>query len=251
MTTNIQHPQMNRVVKLEGAYNMRDLGGYETNDGQITQWGRLYRADGLHRLTDADQRLIMDRNVRLIVDLRHEQELEKDPNVFAASRDLIYRHVSLINPATPDVTQVQSLGELYVDMLEHSQSQLREVFGHLAQNTEEASMYHCTAGKDRTGVISALLLDTVQVPNNTIINDYSLTAECLAPMINEMRHKHLGSADPAAVEMFERFMGSAPDNMVMMLKHLYSKYGSGEQYLLAIGVSAEEIAVLKSKLLEE
>lgn len=249
MTTDIQESRMQRVVTLEGAYNMRDLGGYGTKDGQVTKWGRFYRADGLHKLTDADQQHILGRNVRQVIDLRHTQELKKDPNVFAGSGKVTYHHVSVINPATPDVMQVQSLGELYIDMLDKSQNQLREVFEHLAQQSEEASLYHCTAGKDRTGVISALLLDNAGVPHDTIINDYSLTAECLAPMVDDMRRKHLGSADAAAIEMFERFMGSAPDNMVMMLEHLYSKYRSGEQYLLTIGLTDEQVAVLKRKLL--
>ncbi|GLX66461.1 tyrosine-protein phosphatase [Paenibacillus glycanilyticus] len=251
MTTNLKEIHENRVIKLEGAYNMRDLGGYETKDGRATKWGRFYRADGLHRLTDSDQRQVLERNVRLIVDLRHSQELEKDPNVFATSEKVSYRHVSLINPATPTVMQVQSLGELYVDMLDKSQIELCEVFEHLSQESEEASLYHCTAGKDRTGVISALLLDNVQVPHETIINDYSLTAELLAPMVDEMRHKHLESADAASIEMFERFMGSAPSNMEMMLEHLYNKYGSGEKYLLSIGLTEEQVAVLKRKLLGE
>jgi protein-tyrosine phosphatase len=249
MTTNIQESQKNRVIKLDGAYNMRDLGGYETKDGQVTKWGRFFRADGLHKLTEADQRYVLDQQVKLIVDLRHTQELEKDPNVFAASEKVAYHHVSLINPATPDVLHVQSLGELYVDMLDKSQPQLREVFEHLANKAEAVSLFHCTAGKDRTGVVSALLLDTAQVPHETIINDYSLTAECLAPMVDEMRQKHLGNADSAAIEMFERFMGSAPDNMVMMLEHLYNRYGSAEKYLLSIGITEEQVDVLKRKLL--
>lgn len=139
MTTNIQETHKNRVIKLDGAYNMRDLGGYETTDGQITKWGRIFRADGLNKLTDADQRYILDQNVALIIDLRHTQELEKDPNVFADSEMVAYHHVSLINPATPDVLQVQSLGELYVDMLDTSQPQLREVFEHLAREAGTAS----------------------------------------------------------------------------------------------------------------
>jgi protein-tyrosine phosphatase len=249
MKTNLQEPQLERLVKLEGAYNLRDLGGYKTKDGNVTKWGRFYRADGLHKLTEADQRTVLDRNIRLVVDLRHTDELQKDPNVFAASEQVAYHNVSLINPATVASTNSSSLGELYVGMLDESQSQIREVMDYLANGPGDALLYHCTAGKDRTGVISALLLDTAGVPHDVIVNDYSMTAECLAPMIDEIRQKHLGSMTQEQSEKFERFMGCASENMVIMLEHLYNRYESAEKYLLAIGLTEAQIDTLKRKLL--
>ena len=96
-------------------------------------------------------------------------------------RTVAYYNVDLINPASVSRPSIRSLGDMYVGMLDDSQASLRQVFALLAVGTEEATVYRCAAGKDRTGVVSGILLDLAGVPVETIVNDYSLTAEMHRP----------------------------------------------------------------------
>ncbi|MGE7225596.1 tyrosine-protein phosphatase [Paenibacillus sp. PDC88] len=237
-----------RRLQLTGAYNVRDLGGYLTRDGQTTRWGRFFRADGLHRLTENDRKTLLEKGVGTVIDLRHEYEVSEFKNVFTDSQEVAYHNVSLINPATTERQDINSLGELYVEMLDHVQPQLLRVFRLLAAEDGQAALFHCSAGKDRTGVTAALLLDLAGVPEDTIIADYALTGECIAPMIEELRK---GKPDSVPSESFEKFLGSDPANMAMMLEHLDAKYGGAESYLASIGLTIQEIDALRSKLLEE
>jgi protein-tyrosine phosphatase len=244
--------QMNtneRVLKLEGAYNVRDLGGYQTADGRITQWGRVFRADGLHKLSEQDQQVLVSLGIRTVVDLRHTNEIQKMKNVFADSAYMAYHNISLINPATTIKPSIQSLGDMYVNILDECQPLIRRVFELLLTDHEkDAALFHCTAGKDRTGIISALLLDLVGVPYEVIMDDYAMTAYCIAPLMDELRDN--SRQDLVPVEALEKFLGCDRENMLMMLAHLKEAYGGGERYLLAIGLSEPILATLKRKLLE-
>ncbi|WP_199621989.1 tyrosine-protein phosphatase [Paenibacillus alkalitolerans] len=246
MHTHLESEQ--RVVQVEGAYNVRDLGGYKTNDGRTTRWGVLFRADGLHKLTEESRQALMNKGVRTVIDLRHSKELESKKNVFSDSDKVNYYNVSLINPSAAGSAEIRSLGDLYINMIESSQTELLRVFGLLADESGgHAALFHCAAGKDRTGVVAALLLDLAGVPHETIAEDYALTASCIAPIMEELR-----SARPPAVpeEIYESFLGSDPDNMMDMLHHVERRYGNAERYLLSIGVSDAQIQALKDKFIK-
>lgn len=232
---------------MEGACNVRDLGGYPAADGRTTQWGRIYRADGLQRLTDQDQEAILARGVRKVIDLRHGRELMQWPNVFTDSAKLAYSNVSLINPASPTSSfNARTLGDMYVHMLDHVQEQLLRVFELLSEDAEEPVLFHCAAGKDRTGVVAALLLSLAGVPRETIVDDYELTAECILPIMDELR---AGRPEHLPPDEYERFLGCDRENMEQMLMHLREVYGNAEQYLLAIGLPKERVDTLYRKLL--
>lgn len=234
-----------RVIRVEGAYNVRDLGGYTTQDGRTTRWGTYLRADGLHRLTEESRSALVNIGVGTIIDLRHGKEVEDKKNVFADDSRVHYHHVSLINPASLATRQISSLGDMYIGMLEGSQAELLRVFTLLSDHDRPAALYHCAAGKDRTGVVSALLLDLAGVPHATITEDYSLTAVCIAPIMDELRGDR--PTDMPA-DLYENFIGCDPANMDSMLRHLTGRYGNAESYLLAIGLTGERIQEIKERL---
>lgn len=234
-----------RLLQLEGAYNVRDIGGYEGTGGQTVQKGRFLRADGLHRLTGQDQEAILGLGVRTIIDLRHAQELAQKKNVFADSSRVAYHNISLINPTTAVTATINCLGDMYVDMLDHCGPLFLEIFGRMAE-AGEGVLFHCAAGKDRTGVVAALLLGLAGVSRETIVADYAETETNLAPIMEELR-KDRPAMIPA--DIYERYLGSAPSNMEMMLDHLSAKYGDAEAYLASIGLTAEQLDALKRKLL--
>jgi protein-tyrosine phosphatase len=245
MQTHMENEQ--RVLQVEGAYNVRDLGGYKTKDGRTTRWGVLFRADGLHRLTERSQLALMNKGIRTVIDLRHSKEVEDKRNVFSDSDKVNYFNVSLINPSTSGSAQIRNLGDLYISLIEGSQAELLRIFTLLADRSGDAILFHCAAGKDRTGVVASLLLDLVGVPHETITEDYSLTASCIAPIMEELR-----SERPPTVhaEIYETFLGCDPVNMMNMLSHLEIRYGNSEHYLYSIGISEAQIQALKEQLLK-
>ena len=155
MDEALLHPR--RRLDTEGAYNIRDLGGYRTLDRGRTRWGRFLRADGLHALTAESQDALIDYGVRTVVDLRLTREVEQRPNVFAARPEVSYRRVNVLGDEYleadfPEVGEpARRLVTIYTMVLDERQPALRRALGLLAAAGESGAMYHCTAGKDRTG----------------------------------------------------------------------------------------------------
>ena len=246
-------PIINRSIPLSGAYNVRDLGDYPTRDGQRTQHNRVLRADSLHRLTDADQQKLRDLGLNLVIDLRRADEVDRQPNVFAASTQVQYRHLSLFgdpsaNPRTNQMPKMpDSLFEVYRGLLDGAQAAFREVFLQLASHHEGAVLVHCTAGKDRTGLVVALLLDAAGVPGEFIVEDYTRTGELITPLLDDLR----AHRPPFfSVEQYERLLTSAPEDMVRTLNHLQSHYGGAQGYLGTIGLGRESIQHISRMLLD-
>ncbi|MCR8642726.1 tyrosine-protein phosphatase [Paenibacillus sp. N1-5-1-14] len=244
-TTSISN---SRHIPVTGAYNVRDLGGYETKTGQTTRWGVFYRADGLHQLSEDSTQALIDRNIHTVIDLRSSFEVDKQKDVFDGMDGVHYINIALINPAKPKDIKITSLYDMYVELVDYSQELILQVFKQFLEVKDGAILFHCTAGKDRTGVIAALLLELLGVPEKTIVEDYALTASCIAPILPAMRE-----ARPSFVpeEMYERFLGCEPEYMEQLLHYMHEKYGSSEAYLRHIGLSEDELAELKSKFTAE
>jgi protein-tyrosine phosphatase len=247
MNTTI--PTWNRDITLEGACNVRDLGGYPTASGQETAWRKVLRADSLHKLTAADRQELIDLGVSQMIDLRYEEEVAQAPNVFAAGTDVAYTNISLISGNMGISTEQlpQNLAEMYMGMLDDSQQAIRSVMQIIARSKDGIVLYHCTAGKDRTGVISALLLSLAGVSHEVIAQDYALTTERLQAIMPALRAHR-----PAQLteEQYDMFLGSEPEGMLQMLEYMESTYHGADGYLRYIGISPDEIAALKRRMME-
>ena len=240
--------QPSRHLQLEGTYNVRDVGGYVTTDGRITRWRRLLRADGMHRLTAEAQRTLLDDGLRTIVDLRRPREAEQQPNVFATATTLRYRHMPLYQVVVGDRDE-RSLDEIYRWIVDECQPQIAAVIALLTEPDALPGLVHCTAGKDRTGVIIALLLGAVGVPVETIVADYALSAEHLGSgFVEEMRLRITAAGLDWA--QYERLMISPAEFMHDLLAHLDTQYGGVQSYLRTIGIDDEQLAVLRTNLTE-
>ena len=228
-----------RHLPVEGTYNIRDLGGYAAVGGE-TRWRQILRADALHRLDEAGVAKLVDAGVRTVIDLRHDHELTKAPNPFARIGEVNYVNISLFEQLTPPgavdeqgrVTNV--LLELYKMALAQRQEAIRQVF-------------HCTAGKDRTGIIAALLLAAHGVDAPTIREDYAVTASLIAPMVDELIHD--AEARGADVEAFRHLLASTPETMSAFLIHLDETYGGADSYLELAGLSAGQRARLRDRFI--
>ena len=247
MTT--EEREWTRMLDWEGGLNARDLGGYATRDGRQTRWGAVVRSAALGSLTEAGRAALADYGVRSIVDLRLPDELEREPNPFAEPGDhgIAYTNVSFIDPAAAPPEEVSTLAEDYLRMLDRYRGGVAEAMAAVARTPEGGVLVHCAAGKDRTGLISALLLGLVGVPDETVADDYALTAELLADREREwLEH---GPGDRAEREaVLARFAPTA-EVMLEVLAGLKRRYGGVEQYLLEAGVSRDDLERLRDRLL--
>ena len=179
-----------RHLDIEGAYNVRDLGGYATSDGRRTRWGVFLRADSLHRLPLRSQAALIDYGIRTVIDLRRSREIQAEPNVFWASSDVRYYHQNMSGdvpivrdsdlPLPTDIVG-RSAGH-YARGLDLRQSQTHDILANMAQPDILPALFHCRGGQDRTGIVAALLLGLAGVPDETIAEDYALTSRFLVNM---------------------------------------------------------------------
>lgn len=235
-----------RHLPLAGTYNVRDVGGYGTADGRRTRWGALFRADSMHRLPTEVQADLVGSGLRTVVDLRREPEVAAQPNVFATSPDVRYLHLPLL-PDRPAERPPGSLEELYRSILRECQPQLRRVLAVLAEPEALPALVHCTAGKDRTGLIVGLLLALVGVPRQTIAEDYALSATYLVGhYLVEARERALAGGHDW--EQYQGYLVCPPELMLRTLDHLDERYGGIDRYALAIGLVEREIDALRDAL---
>lgn len=237
-----------REIPLEIAYNVRHLGGYSTASGRTTSSDAI-RAASLHRLTSAGLASLSDSGVRAIVDFRSQVERERDvtPDVTPFRLKRIDAPV-FEDDASPVGLENEFSGfaKVYVSMLESGRDAYRSLFETIA-TTDGAVLFHCAAGKDRTGVAAALLLSLAGVPDDTIVEDYALSETLLTPLLSEwlprMAERGINEERARAV------MAAKPEDMIATLAHIRARFGSSEGYLTEIGVSASGISEVRAKLL--
>ena len=248
--------EQNRHIRIDGAYNIRDLGGYSNQSGGTTRWRSMLRADSLHRLAEAGVEALLAEGVTTVVDLRRADELDMAPNPFRDHPGVRYLNVSLFADLAPDSLercpidgQWDVLGDLYVRAVTIRQNEFRKVLEIIADAPEGAVVFHCTAGKDRTGLIAAFLLSIAEIDLENVLDDYVLTGACIEPIVDEL----IASATARGVDAaaFIPLLACERDTLRATFDHLVERYGSVLGYLRAIGVDAATIARLKARLLGE
>ena len=172
MTTGDSQNQ--RHLPIEATHNFRDVGGYPAAGGRVMKWRTLFRSDSLHRLSPASQREVVNLGVRSIIDLRFEQEVRDWPSPFAAPGGLDYRHLPVSLDFIADAS-VRNIEELYHWMLEECQGRISKILSAMAVSGTFPAVVHCAGGKDRTGILVALLLELAGVARETVVEDYTLT----------------------------------------------------------------------------
>jgi protein-tyrosine phosphatase len=238
-----------RRLEWEGCLNARDLGGYATQDGRETRWGTVVRSDSPAALTDTGRAALADYGVRAIVDLRLPAELADDPNPFAEPGDhgIAYTNVSIIDPAAGFPPDTVTLAENYLWSLERFSGLIAQAVEAVARAPEGAVLIHCAAGKDRTGLISALLLGLAGVPAETIAADYAMTAELLWPREQAWLAGLPPEERAERAAMMARYAPTA-EVMLAVLAGLTERFGGVEPYLLAAGVERDDLDRLRDRL---
>jgi protein-tyrosine phosphatase len=244
---------MQRRIDLEGCFNFRDLGGYPTEDGRRVRWRQLFRSDALHHLTPCDVELVTDQlGVRHVVDLRSSGELEAEGRGRLAEAPARFHHLPLFDavlPGDPSRSFEEiTLADRYVMMAELAQEPIARVLATLAESDAPA-VYHCAAGKDRTGVISALLLALLGVGDAAIMADYAATQETLDSVIDRLLSAH--SYQETLTTLPADTLHAEPETMLRLLEQLRQRYGSVEDYAAKIGLSMPLLEGLRERLLED
>jgi protein-tyrosine phosphatase len=239
-----------RHLQLAGAYNVRDTGGYLTVDGRTIHWHTLLRGDSLHRLTPEAQAHLIGMGLRTVVDLRRSSECAESPNVFADSGRVRYLHLPLFDDAPGAVDPQRTLDWIYRAILDDAQPRVRAIFGALAKPDAFPALVHCTAGKDRTGVIIALLLGVAGVPDEIIVRDYALSEQYLTDDFHADLRTRVEARGSNWAAM-QQLLGAPTDVMEDTLSYLSGTYGDIATYLGGIGVTDSEIAAVRAALVVE
>jgi protein tyrosine/serine phosphatase len=228
-----------RDLVWDGCSNVRDLGGHSTADGGETRFGAVVRSDTRAHLTDAGWEALLAYGVSRIVDLRRDEELADDP---PREVDVEVVHESLMAGLGEDASWVAMMAEaealtderdqyvlFYGWALEHRAAAIARALAAVASAPPGAVVVHCVGGKDRTGLVAALLLRLCGVSLEDVDADYALTEQRLRPRLGEIATAPAGA-------------------MATVLERLEGRHGSVEAYLVAAGLAPGAVDALRARL---
>ncbi len=245
---------MGRNLVVEGSYNVRDLGGYATVDGHHTRWKVLVRAGSLDQVSAAGCQYLIDYGIKTVIDLRDEWEVEDFPNVFAQVASVQYVNLPLIgNPLSQDERwkagseTFSRLDEFYIYYLAHCQRQISSIIGAVTESGG-GTIFHCYAGKDRTGLIAALVLGAMGVTTTDIAEDYAQTSQHIRHLVAQWQDYAVKNGYDLG--KLERDSGAAAETMMNTLDYLTEHYGGARDYLMGCGVNESQLAALRERFVE-
>jgi protein-tyrosine phosphatase len=256
------------VPLLAGAPNFRDLGGYPTTDGRRIRRGILYRSEGLAELTDADLAIVETLGIRLICDLRSDNERQQIPTRWPTGSPASTLHMNISadlrtgydamaqvlvdNPSAQGATQAMLIS--YRQFPHAFASKLRLLFDSLLTGDGTPLVFHCAAGKDRTGFVAAMLLSALGVPRERILEDYLLTARYWQGPRSELALKrvlHVLFGDAPPTDILQPLIAVDERYLAASLEEIINHYESIDSYLeLTAGVGARQREALRRRLLE-
>jgi protein tyrosine/serine phosphatase len=239
-----------RAVSFTNVFNFRDLGGYRTTDGRTTRWQRLFRSDDLSRLGDDDRERFESLGIRTVVDLRRPHEIDADGRI-PQLHDFSYHHIHLVHPQWPRATfadtgeRASYVLERYREMSIEAGDGIGQALRLIADAEAAPLVFHCIAGKDRTGVVSALTLSLLGVPDDDIADDYELSEEA-EPKV----WAYLARNRPDMQGRVSQHITVNPrQGMLDFLADLRARHGSVAGYAAHVGVTLDHVSALRTHLL--
>lgn len=250
-----------RRILLQGAVNFRDMGGYRADDGRSIKWGQVFRSDNLSRLTDEDLIRLKSLDLKLVCDLRTENEAKKSPDrlpdsqteylILPVSHDQFDFQVGLKKMREGDDSWLtdEFMIEGYIRNIEEYPQVWATVIKRLAASESRPLLFHCTGGKDRAGTCAALILLALGIPEETVIDDHQLSNIYIADIMDQInaRIRSYG-LDP---QKLKPYFSAPKEAIIALLDHLKKQYGSAQDYLIKkAGLDEGLILSLKEELLE-
>jgi protein-tyrosine phosphatase len=259
-----QNFEQQRVVQLDGGINFRDLGGYKNKAGKRVRWGKLFRSGHLANLSPSDITILKQKGITEVHDFRRDEEQSRAPSqpieartvndysMFIGSMSKFWDHLQSgkLNADTAHALVVESYSSCHKDVAPAYQ----RFFQSLINNPDNASLFHCAAGKDRTGIAAALILGALDIDRDIIIEDYLLTLKHFdSDNLISIVEGHLKDAD---VKHWERewilpYCSVSEDNIHGFLDFIDQQYGDINNYLTReLDLSLNELDKFKSIYLE-
>lgn len=228
-------------LDLETTYNTRELGGIPLGDKKQVKWNKVLRSDDISNLSPADIHQLKEYGITTVIDLRSEEERQKTGYILSDNEEFKKHYISLM--ITENVENVMnimesetdlSLIDFYCHLLENGMSAFKEIFSVFADQQKTGVLFHCAGGKDRTGVVAALLLNLLGAKDGDIIANYEVTFSYL-----------FSDATFETSQIPQQFANSDRENMVAFLKQLKKDYGNAHNYLLACGLTESQLDKIK------
>ena len=242
-----------RVITLASVLNLRDLGGYRTIDGRTTRWRRLYRSNDLGDLTTSDFELFRILEIKTIIDLRSTGEIDRTGRGLLGETPIRFVDTPILSDADgnerlDDIHDEDYLAKRYIHYLDVGSHALARAIAEIADLESHPMVFNCFFGKDRTGVLAALVLSCVGVERQSVVADYALTSTRMPLILEQLRRDvvfretidktspHLLAADAATMSKF--------------LDDLDVHHGGARNWALKAGVSPRQLHSLSDALLE-
>lgn len=243
-----------RTVPFTEILNFRDLGGYQTPDGRVTRWGRLYRSDVLQTTTEGDLELFRDLGIVTVVDLRSASEVERTGRGLLASEAVRFVNTPMLSSADleerGDTSNLDSdfLARRYLQYLDLGGGAIVRAIEEMTDINNYPLVFNCFFGKDRTGVLAALVLSCLGVERQVIIDDYALTATRVPLILEKLRsnsvyRETIDRTDPI-------LLAANATTMTQFLCEIDQRYGDARTWARSAGVQPQQFKILADVLLE-
>jgi protein-tyrosine phosphatase len=243
-----------RIVAFAQVHNFRDLGGYQTDDGHSTRWGQLFRSDAMHDLTESDLEVLRKLGIVTIVDLRNADEVRRVGRGLLANEPARFINAPVLAGAMMEERggdvefDDDYLATRYMQYLQGGGVAFVRALREMTVADNYPLIFNCFFGKDRTGVLAALVLGCLGVSREQIIADYAITASRVPFIVKKL------SRDPAHKETIERtdarLLAADERTMTSFLDRLERDYGGALSWALSSGISSARLHVLSETLLE-
>jgi len=242
-----------RRLSLTGCVNFRDLGGYPATDGRRVRWRTLFRADGLSRLDESDCAQLAGLGLATVIDLRTQGEVDERGRFPKGAFAVEYHHLPLTDvlPPTEELGRYDEpafVTSRYRQLFTEGSASLARAVEVLAEPDALPAVFHCSAGKDRTGILAAVVLGFLGVPRQVIVDDYALSAQAMVALLARLRVEYADAADE--VERYAPAVISvSPQSMDAFLDAIEHEHGSFDDLAATLGV-AVAVSHLRAILLE-
>lgn len=243
-----------RIVPFTGVFNFRDLGGYHSSDGRTTRWGRLYRSDALHDLSEIDLSLFRRLGIVTVVDLRNASEVERTGRGLLSTESIQFLNAPVLAETDVrasgdgDLLEPDYLATRYLQYLELGGSALVRALEEMTDVDKFPMVFNCFFGKDRTGVLAAIVLGCLGVSSHDIVSDYTLTASRVPLILDKLRrdsvyHETLERTDPLV-------LAAKSETIARFLDELDARYGGARAWAQGAGFGGDRLRLLSDALLE-
>jgi protein-tyrosine phosphatase len=247
-----------RAVQLQGTSNFRDLGGYPAAGGKHVKWGHIYRSADIGKLTDSDLQTLQSRHVALVCDLRGPQEYAQSPDRLPTGARRIELPAGsekidprLLSGGAKTINRDSLMRSVYTN-ISFFPAKYKPMFDELlALDGSQALLFHCTAGKDRTGIGAALVLSALGVDRQTILKDYAATdVYWQAGREQSLQRMAQAGMSAAAVEAYRPLMAANPAYLAGTFASIDKQYGSVDKFLASqMDLTPKKLAALRAKYL--